>query len=148
MLKLRDQQALKAFRNPFPNPLRQPLQKHHVHNKPAPFTNPPISSSLTPRFPQHSNPLAYYRKNKESETLRHGEVNNIHDYTAPFPSTFDIHLPDLNSRTLQTEVAEAVGKTYLSPATRVSASHRVEIGKAYLFGRDLCTIFPCIVAPR
>jgi len=135
MLKLLSRQALKALRNPFrsplPNPLCGPLQTHHLHIEPAPFSGPPSYSTLAQRFSASSpNQIRFFAQKATKEAM---EVD---------PELYK----DMNSDKLHSEISEILDIPYLKEATKYEADKVADQINGYMYGQMLHLMFPCVLS--
>ncbi|KAI9767813.1 MAG: hypothetical protein M1840_005494 [Geoglossum simile] len=144
MLKLSCQRAL---RSPFCAPYGYlGLSSRHTHNLQVPSSRPPSYDTITRRFSLHPNPHSFFARKSQQQARDRGEFVDIHDIGGPDPHGYDVLITDVDEKTLRSEIAEIVGVPYLGKSTESDANAVVRVGHGYLFGRNIRTIFPCVVS--
>lgn len=157
MIRLPSQRSLKALRNTFrnplrnrlPNPLRNPPQTRQIHIEQAP--GPPSYATTAQRFSSHPNPLNFFAEKKVNQVIARGDYIDIHDIGGVDPNDYDVlitDITDMNDNILRSNVSDLVGIPYLREATKDEANNKVQIGHCFIYGRNLRTIFPCVVSYR
>ena len=150
MFRLPNQQTFKALRtslrSPLRSPLYYPLRLSSSRAMQVPFSGPPTYDTVARRFSSYPNPLGFFARKHQEEARDRGEFVDIHDIGGIDPKDFDVLITDIDNKKLRSEVAEVVGIQYLAKATEAEANKVVDIGHAYIFGHNSCTIFPCVVS--
>ena len=139
MLKFPVQHTLKTFRNPIHNPLYHRLLIRHMHTE-VPYLEPASYTNINRRFSSYPSPLELFNKKKSGEASERGEFDDIHDISNIEPNNFDVVITDVSDKTLQTDIAELVGISYLQEANK-----RLDFASGFLYGINSRPIFPCVV---
>jgi hypothetical protein len=152
MFRLPNRQTFKALHSPLRSPLRSPLhyplRLSSSRAMQVPFFGPPTYDTIARRFSSYPNPLAFFARKRQEEARDRGEFVNIYDIGGIDPKDFDVLITDIDNEKLRFEIAEVIGIQYLAKATKADANTMVEIGRGYIFGRNVRTIFPCVVSHR
>lgn len=151
MFRLPNRQTFKALYSPLlRTPLRSPLHYHFrltsTRAIQVPFSGPPTYDTVARRFSSYPNPLAFYAQKRQEDARDRGEFVDIHDIGGIDPKDFDVLITDIDEEKLRSEIAEVMGIQFLAKATEEDANTVVEIGHGYIFGRNVRTIFPCVVS--
>ncbi len=158
MFRLPNRQTFKALHSPLRGPLRSPrhsplcsplhypLRLSSSRAMQVPFSGPPTYDTVAQRFSSYPNPLAFFARKRQEEARDRGEFVDIHDIGGVDPKDFDVLITDIDDEKLRSEIAEVMGIQYLAKATEADANTVVEIGRGYIFGRNIRTIFPCVVS--
>lgn len=156
MFRLPNRQTFKALHSPLRSPLRSPprsplrypLRLSSSRVIQVPFSGPPTYDTIARRFSSYPNLPAFFARKHQEEARDRGEFVDIHDIGGIDPKDFDVLITDINDEKLRSEIAEVVGIQYLAKATEADANTMVEIGRGYIFGRNVRTIFPCVVSHK
>jgi hypothetical protein len=150
MLRLPSRQAFKALRNPFrcslPNPLRVPLQTHHLHNAPPPFSGPPSYATLAQCFSaSNPSPTTFFYQKAAEETIERGEFIDIHDIGGVNPNDYDVLFTDIDNDILHSEISKIVDIPYLREATKDEADKVAEEISCFTHSWKRHPILPCVL---
>jgi hypothetical protein len=146
MFRLPNRQPFKALHSPLRSPLQYPLRLSSSYATQVPYSGPPSYDTINRRFSSHyPNPLAFFARKRQEEARDRGEFVDIRDIGGPDPKDFDVLITDIDDEKLRTEVADVMGIPYLVKATGADANTVVRIGRGYISGRNIRTMFPCVV---
>jgi hypothetical protein len=145
MFRLLSRQAFKAV--PRPVFRLSTGTSRRIHSVQLPYSGPPSYDTIARRFSSSQiDPQTFFARKRQQEAKERGEYVDIHDIGGVDPKDFDILITDIDHGKLQHEIAEAVGIAYHLEATKEDANRIIEAGDCIIYGRNLRTIFPAVVA--
>jgi hypothetical protein len=121
------------------------LSSNHAGSLQAPFFG---YDTLARRFSSYPKPLNLFAVpswQKATNSSEYVDIHELHDIIDLGPINYDDPIPDINEKTLRTEISQVFGIDYLAKATEDDAKREIDAIEGYLYGDGRRAMVPCVV---